>query len=62
MRKLYLSILLAAMVMAAGSCGIDWLNYPPADDDQTESPAPDPEPEPEVPEIDPADVCRKGRR
>lgn len=56
MRKLYLSILLAAMVMAAGSCGIDWLNYPPADDDQTESPAPDPAPEPEVPEIDPADV------
>lgn len=56
MRKLYLSFLLAAMVMAAGSCGIDWLNYPPADDDQTESPAPDPEPEPEVPEIDPADV------
>lgn len=56
MRKLYLSILLAAMVMAAGSCGIDWLNYPPADDDQTESPVPDPEPEPEVPEIDPADV------
>lgn len=56
MRKLYLSILLAAMVMAAGSCGIDWMNYPPADDDQTESPAPDPEPEPEVPEIDPADV------
>lgn len=56
MRKLYLSILLAAMVMAAGSCGIDWLNYPPADDDQTESPAPDLAPEPEVPEIDPADV------
>ena len=54
MRNLYLSILLAAMVMAAGSCGIDWLNYPPADDDQTETPTPDPEPE--IPIIDPADV------
>lgn len=54
MRKFYLTFVLAAMVLAAASCGVDWLNYPPADDNQTETPTPDPEPE--TPIIDPADV------